>query len=78
MPPDAAKLMFKDAISPLPLHKTLVLRDEIEREWCEMYSDHEMLALASAIVGDISNLKFGPEVGVGKIKQDAPQSYRRG
>ena len=70
MPPDAAKLMFKDAISPLPLHKTLVLRDEIVREWCETYSDHEMLALASAIVGDVSNLKFGPEVGVGKIKQD--------
>lgn len=71
LPPDAAKLMFKDAISPLPLHKTLVLRDELERQWSEEYSNHQMLALASALVGDISNLKFGPEVGLGKVKQDA-------
>ena len=71
LPSDAAKLMFKDAISPLPLHKTLVLRDELERQWSEEYSNHQMLALASALVGDISNLKFGPEVGLGKVKQDA-------
>jgi hypothetical protein len=30
------------------------------------------LALAKAIVSDISNLHFGPEVGVGKPKKDAP------
>ena len=30
------------------------------------------LALAKAIVQRIGNLKFGPEVGVGKAKQDAP------
>ena len=71
LPEDAAKLMFKDAISPLPLHKVLVLVEELKQRWSEDYSDHEMLALASAIVGDISNLKFGPEVGVGKIKHDA-------
>ena len=72
LPPDAAKLIFKNAISPLPLHKTLVLVEELKRHQSDTYTDHEMLALASAIVGDISNLKFGPEVGVGKIKQDAP------
>lgn len=72
LPPEAAKLIFKDAISPLPLHKTLVLVEELKRHQSDSYTDHEMLALASAIVGDISNLKFGPEVGVGKIKQDAP------
>lgn len=71
LPPDAAKLIFKNAISPLPLHKTLVLVEELKRHQSDSYTDHEMLALASAIVGDISNLKFGPEVGVGKIKQDA-------
>ena len=71
LPEGAAKLMFKDAISPIPLHKVLVLLEELKRRWSEDYSDHEMLALASAIVGDISNLKFGPEVGVGKIKHDA-------
>lgn len=72
LPPNAAKLVFKNAISPLPLHKTLVLVEELKRHQSDNYTDHEMLALASAIVGDISNLKFGPEVGVGKIKQDAP------
>ena len=72
LPPEAAKLIFKNAISPLPLHKTLVLVDELKRHQSDSYTDHEMLALASAIVGDISNLKFGPEVGVGKIKKDAP------
>ena len=71
LPPDAAKLIFKDAISPLPLHKTLVLHRELERQWSDKHSNHEMLALASALVGDISNLKFGPEVGLGKVKQDA-------
>ena len=71
LPPDAAKLIFKDAISPLPLHKTLILVEELKRHQSDSYTDHEMLALATAIVGDISNLKFGPEVGVGKIKQDA-------
>ncbi len=71
LPPAAAKLIFKDAISPLPLHKVLVLVDELQRRWSDEYSDHEMLALASALVGEISNLKFGPEVGVGKIKHDA-------
>ena len=70
LPPDAEKLMFKDAMSPLPLHKVLVLVEELKRNWSDEFSDHEMLALASAVVGDISNLKFGPEVGVGKIKQD--------
>ena len=72
LPPEAAKLIFKDAISPLPLHKTLVLVEELKRHQSDSYTDHEMLALASAIVGDISNLRFGPEVGVGKIKPDAP------
>ena len=71
LPADAAKLIFKDAISPLPLHKTLILVEELKRHQSDSYTDHEMLALATAIVGDISNLKFGPEVGVGKIKQDA-------
>ena len=69
--PDSAKLMFKNAISPLPLHKVLILVDELRRQWSDAHSDHEMLALASALVGEISNLKFGPEVGVGKIKHDA-------
>ncbi|MDO9230667.1 MAG: hypothetical protein Q7U03_14020 [Syntrophales bacterium] len=35
-------------------------------------SQVEMLALAKALVNSISNLRFGPEVGVGTIKEDAP------
>ncbi len=33
---------------------------------------HERLALAKTIVSDISNLHFGPEVGVGTPRVDAP------
>jgi len=63
-------LLLADSISPLPLHKTLVLLDEIERQRSPFY-DHERLALARALVFQISNLHFGPEVGVEKPKADA-------
>jgi hypothetical protein len=33
---------------------------------------HERLALAKALVDSIGNLHFGPEVGVRKVKKDAP------
>jgi hypothetical protein len=36
------------------------------------YWRHETLALAKALVFTISNLHFGPEVGVGPPKKDAP------
>ena len=68
---DQDRLVFKDAISPLPLHKVLVLLDALEQEYCADVDQHERLALASTIVDSASNLKFGPEVGVGKIKHDA-------
>ena len=35
-------------------------------------SRYGRLALADILVNGVSNLKFGPEVGVGKIKTDAP------
>jgi hypothetical protein len=35
------------------------------------YYRHARLALANALVSSISNLRFGPEVGVDKIKPDA-------
>src|SRR5690606_17408615 len=41
------------------------------RHHSERYSRHELLALANVIVFSISNLHFGPEVGVGKPKLDA-------
>ena len=32
---------------------------------------HERLALAKSLVNDISNLHFGPEIGIGSVKPDA-------
>lgn len=69
---ESASLLLKDSISPIPLHKTLVLIDALGRYCDEQFRDHELLALARAVVTTISNLHFGPEVGVGNHKPDAP------
>ena len=65
-------MLLKDSISPLPLHRSLVLRDEIERHGDCRVRRYGLLALANALVCRIGNLKFGPEVGVGRIKRDVP------
>lgn len=70
--PEAEKLLLKNSISPLPLHKVLVLFKNLNQNEHEPYYRHGVLALANALVHSISNLKFGPEVGVGKPRQDAP------
>ena len=70
--PRQSKLLLKDSISPLPLHKTLILLNEIDRRGDSQLGRYGRLALAKALVGRIGNLKFGPEVGVGKIKDDVP------
>ena len=67
-----SKLLIKGSISPLPLHKTLRLLRLIEGDNHPVYSGYERLALASALTTCIGNLKFGPEVGVGTPKTDAP------
>lgn len=72
LPPDVEKLLLTDSISPLPLHKTLVLLGHLQAQRDNPYARHELLALANALVFGISNLKFGPEVGVGAKKVDAP------
>jgi SAM-dependent methyltransferase len=66
------KLLLTNSISPLPLHKTLVLIECLERHSDARYDGHARLALAKALVSDISNLHFGPEVGVRSAKMDAP------
>jgi hypothetical protein len=63
-------LLLRDSISPLPLHKTLVLIDSLKRNRDARFNDHEILALARTIVSEISNLHFGPEVGIGRRKTD--------
>jgi DNA modification methylase len=72
LPAEQMKLLLTNSISPLPLHKTLVLIDAIKRHGDERFVRHELLALARALVATISNLHFGPEVGVGPPKPDAP------
>lgn len=67
--PVQMKLLLKDSISPLPLHKALVLLRAIENREDERFCDLEKLAFSKAVVFDISNLHFGPEVGVRRDKR---------
>ena len=64
------KLILANSISPLPLHKTLTLLSAIDGDNND--KGHLRLALAKALVSTISNLQFGPEVGVGPAKDDSP------
>lgn len=68
----AQKLLITNSISPIPLHKTLKLLSILKRYKDHPCFNHALLALANALVYKISNLKFGPEVGVGKLKLDYP------
>ena len=72
LPEECSDLLLTDSISTLPLHKTLVLLDAIAQHHDERFINYERLALADALVNEISNLHFGPEVGVGPAKLDAP------
>jgi len=71
LPATSAELLLADSISPLPLHKTLVLLDHLKKQTDKRYERHELLALANALVSSISNLHFGPEVGIGVPKPDS-------
>lgn len=68
--PDQERIILKDSISSLPLHKALVLLDEINRFERTTFGGHLRLAFANALVFKMSNLRFGPEVGIGKPKED--------
>jgi DNA modification methylase len=70
--PAAKKLILANSISPLPLHKTLVLFERLKDFEGEPAYRHALLALGSALVFKISNLHFGPEVGVRNPKADVP------
>ena len=72
LPADRLSLLLKNSISPLPLHKTLLLLEILEQCRNDAACPHERLALAAALVSGIGNLHFGPEVGVGRIRRDAP------
>ena len=72
LPPQTAKLLIKNSISALPLHKTLVLLESLESEHDAAFAAHEKLSLARILPTEVGNLRFGPEVGVGVVKHDAP------
>ncbi len=69
---DSYSILIKNSISPLPLHKLLILKKQIDTYSSKDNRDFLYLALAYVSVANASNLRFGPEVGVGKIKQDSP------
>jgi DNA modification methylase len=62
-------LILKGSMSPLPMHRTLVLLEAIERS-TDPTLMHLKLALAWSVVNEIGNLRFGPEVGISKPKLD--------
>ncbi|MFN7928555.1 MAG: DNA methyltransferase [Blastocatellia bacterium] len=66
------KLLLTDSISPIPLHKALILLECIKKQQQQSVYQHQLLALAKALVFKIGNLHFGPEIGVGKAKVDSP------
>ncbi|MDP1714751.1 MAG: DNA methyltransferase [Anaerolineales bacterium] len=70
--PEIEKLILTNSISPLPLHKTLVLFECLKQFEGEPFCRHALLALGNALVFKISNLHFGPEVGVKNPKVDVP------
>lgn len=72
LPDEANSLLLKNSISPLPLHKTLVLLENLNKYKGHPFYRHALLALANALVYKISNLHFGPEVGVKNPKMDVP------
>ena len=72
LPPDAFKLLLTNSISPIPLHKALILLETISEKAKTPHAGHLRLAFANALVHNISNLHFGPEVGVAPPKKDTP------
>ena len=70
--PTLESLLLTSSISPKPLHKAIVFLDVLHENHDDRYDAHERLAFAKSIVQASSNLHFGPEVGLGEIRADAP------
>ena len=69
---EVSKLLIKNSISPEPARKAVALLENIDEQGNDPFRRYGRLALADALVNGVSNLKFGPEVGVGKVRGDAP------
>jgi hypothetical protein len=70
LPADSKALLLKNSISPKPLHQLLILKEQLRTIAAPAHCPHLELALARTAVADASNLHFGPEVGIGKPKDD--------
>lgn len=70
LPEDSKKILLTNSISPIPLHKTLTLLKKIN-ETDNKLKDYLLVALLKTVIKDVSNVRFGPEIGIGKIKKDA-------
>lgn len=64
------KLIIKNSISPVPLHKSLVLLEVLNDMSDDRFNDIERIAFAKQLVSSYSNLHFGPEVGVSRKKKN--------
>jgi DNA modification methylase len=69
LPEEGAKLLLTNCICPIPLHKSIILREQIASAPSDTRPYLE-LALAKTLVSSASNLHFGPEVGVRGRKGD--------
>ena len=69
---EESKLLIKNSISSRPVLKAITLLRKIDEHGDASLRNIGRLALAGALVNGVSNLKFGPEVGVGRIKADSP------
>ncbi|MGB5105422.1 MAG: DNA methyltransferase [Candidatus Zixiibacteriota bacterium] len=69
---DKLAVLITNSISPLPLHKALILLELIDATKEKQIHGHLRLVFAKCLVFSYSNLRFGPEVGLGKVKVDTP------
>ncbi len=70
LPEASFNLLLKNSISPLPLHKALILLAKInESDHLECHPFWQ-IAFAKTIVKHCSNLHFGPEVSVRRHKRE--------
>jgi len=72
LPAASQQVLLRNCISPVPLHKALVLQGHIQHTVPLPLRAHCQLALVRAVVGEASNLRFAPEASVVRAREDAP------
>ena len=69
---ERTRLLLKGSIGPRAQHKALVLLEWLDRLAGPAHRPHLRVAFAHAVVHSASNLRFGPEVGLGRTRPDPP------